>query len=537
MFGFRTKKKLAAITAGIKQDVLQSQEFRERQARIDYLHVVARHYEAYSAESRRKNWYTLSGDADTEREYQLPMIRARARLMADNEAKCAGLIHKEITNTIGPRFTVQAMFPSDVQEELNVDDAAAGLIADQAERYWKEKVARPGNKDLDWRHLRTFLQYMRLAYRHYKVDGECFARFAYAEGRSIPFRMQIIEPECVGNPPSRQTSANIKNGLQFNAAGELEGFWVATTYGGMNYEFVPVTNGLGLPQMVYLSDPNRETASRGMPWLAPVLEVVDKQSDWKSSELRAKQVRADIALIWNTKSPDVTQQLMEGDSGITGGTTEKGDREVNWPKGQVFHGEKGDEAVVVDSDAPGSNYQSFVDSLDRDIGNGIGRSFERVSNNYGAANFSATRVSGVEDEIETEIEFELFSETILEAIWQWAMFAKSVSASEPLYRYLTPRFQRYVKPKWDPQVDASAATERLTNGTSSLVEEAASLGRDWQQVQDNAILVEKREADERKRNGLGPKPDKSIDATVDGKIKKALASQSEPAGKGAANAG
>lgn len=373
---------------------------------------------------------------------------------------------------------------------------------------------------------------MRLAYRHYKVDGECFVRFAYAEGRSIPFRMQIIEPECVGNPPGKQSAANIRNGLQFNAAGELEGFWIATTYNGMNYEFVRVANELGLPQMVHLYDPGRETAGRGMPWLTPVLETIDRQADWKNSELRSKQVRADIAIIWNTNNPDAAESIAQSDSGITGGTAEKQSREVNWPKGQVVHGEKGDQAVVVDSTAPGSNYEPFVASLDRDIGNGIGRSYERVSNNYGAANFSATRVSGIEDEIETEIEFEVFSESVLEAIWQWAMWAKSVIAAEPLFRFLTPRFQRYVKPKWDPQVDASAATERLANGTSSLMEECSALGRDWQQVQDNVLTVEKREADERKRAGLGPKPDKSIDASVDGKIKKAMAAKTDAAAAG-----
>lgn len=515
---------------------LNSREREQRLRANSMLLNQVRHYQSAVESRRRPGWDIFSLSADAEAVNVLPTIRSRARLMSDNDPKAGGLVHKDVVNTIGPRFSVQARIPERTRRLAGIDESRAKEIVTQAEEYWRDVVAVPGNMDVDWRRLRSFLAYVHLMFRHVKVDGGLFLRFIFKPGgsRTIPFACRIIEPECIGTPPKLQGAKNIRSGLEFNGDGELVAFYVANQHpgdilgSGLSYERVPVRNELGLPQMVFYFNPNRETASREMPWMQRILVLLNDVADYKDSELQRKKMEADIAWYCKLNDPDAAQDAFEGDSafGNPDGQTLKRSQ-VTHPKRQIQYLEANEEIDVVDADRPGSNYQPFLDSHDRDIGQGVGRSFERVSNNYGSANFSATRVSGIEDYVEHETEFALFAPVVFNAMWQWAMWALSVEVGDPSCRLVQPSWQRYIKPSWSPGDDADAATERMTNLTSSLVEECGALGRDWETVVENAIRVERYRREARQREGL---PDEqaqseSIDQAVEGKVKDALKQQ------------
>jgi len=501
------------VRSKIKKEVLQSLDVREREQRMVAQNFIMRHFQSSNESRRRPGWDMFSLSADAELLHVLPTMRARSRLLVDNDAKAGGLVLKEISNVIGPSISVQAKIPPSYLKAQPLQSERVKDVIDNAEYFWREKVAKAGSKDLDWRRTRTFLQYMRLAFRHAKVDGGVFLRFSGAVGRSIPFQCRIIEPECIGTPPSLQNRDNIVGGIQFKSSGELDGYWVAMKHpyglaGSIEYEFVSARNEFGLPQMVFFFDPHRESASREIPWLQRALVLLNDVADYKDSELQRKKLEADIAWFFKLNNPDKAQTTMEGDTAFGGDNTNTSKRStVANPKRLVHYLEQNEDLQVVNSDRPGANYEKFLISHDRDIGLGIGRSFERVSNNYGAANFSATRVSGIEDFVEYEIEFNLFAESILTPIWEWAMWALSMSLGDPVYRQVEPRWQRYVKPSWDPNNDADAAVKRMEGNVQSVVEEAGKIGADWETVQDNKLKAELREQEERKRLGLEAKSD------------------------------
>jgi capsid protein len=311
---------------------------------------------------------------------------------------------------------------------------------------------------------------------------------------------------------------DIKSGIQFAPNGELQGFWVARehpggfTTGATEYDFVPSINAMGLPAMVFYFDPCRESASREIPWLHRALALINDSGDYKDSELKRKQMEADIGIILKLNDPASIQDQMEADTTF-GNADDNGSQvkkvassQVPWPKRQVFHLEANESADVVNADRPGEYYEPFLRSHDRDIGMAVGRSFERASNNYGAANFSATRVSGIEDNVEYETEFRMFSEGLLVADWEWTMWGLSIETANPIFRMVEPRYQRYIKPSWDGLRDAKASTERIMSGISSVPAEAAGIGHDWEEQQDQQLRFERREEDERERLGLDKKP-------------------------------
>lgn len=527
-------------------------ELREREQRIKVGDMMIRHLTAASESRRRPGWDTFSLSADAEVLHLLPILRSRARLMADNDAKAGGLIHKEITNTIGPRFTVQAKVPGHVKRKYGLTDQACAEMVVRAEEYFRDRVANPSSRDFDWKRMRIFHSYIRLMFRHFKTDGGLFVRYMFKTGRSIPFSARIVEPECIGTPPQFSGDPRVVGGLRFSADYELEGFYVALAHpGGIGsvangYEFVPVRNAFGLPQMVFHFDPHRETSTREIPWLHKVLVLLNDVADYKDSELQRKKLEACIGVFVKLNDPDAVKSMLEVDSDFSDGSSSStGRSSVDWPKNQIHYLEKNESIETVDPNRPGNQYVPFLDSHDRDIGNGIGRSFERVSNNYGAANFSATRVSGIEDYVEHETEFRLFAPSVFTPIWDWSMWALSLEEGNPLYRFVECEWQRYIKPSWDPESDADAASERLANGTSDRYEEAAMRGRDVEDVIRASVRAEVFERDERARAGLPDKTETAptLDSAVDEKIGTALqakekkaASEKQPEEKGGDNA-
>jgi len=517
-----------------EDQVVNSLEIREREQQLRSKEItsalVKRHLLSATEDRRRPNWNALSLAADPETLNLLPMIRSRARLLADNDPKASGLIHKEKTNTIGPRFTVQAHVPAQLRRDLEIDEVRSKELTVRAEEFWNERIARDGNMDYDWRRFRSYMMYTRLKYRHFRVDGAVFVRYLFKKNRSIPFAARIIEPECIGTPPGLQGDPLVKGGLEFRKDGELRGFWVCVQHpgellgGSSDYEFVPVRNEFGLPQMVMFFNPNRETSSRELPWLQSVLTLMNDSADYKDSELQRKKKEADIAHYITLNDPDAMQAEFESDSFGNSGTTKTGQRsQIDSPKNEVYYLEKNEGIKVVDPKRPGAIYKPFLQSIDRDIGMGVGRSFERVSNDYGAANFSATRVSGIEDFVEYETAFTEFAEVCLQADWEWAMWALALESGEPLFRSIRSSWQRYIKPSWDPMKDANAQGERLENKVLSLVEECAALGKKWETVQDNHLLVEQREQQRRQVMGMSPVPaEASLDDVLDKKLKKTL---------------
>lgn len=521
-----------------RKEAETSVDIKERLQRIEANNMMmsqVRHFQSANENRRRPDWNVFSLSGDMEAANKLPIIRSRSRLMVDNDAKASGLIHKEVINTIGPRFSVQANIPKRTQKKVGLSDDKVKQLIEDAEEYWRDVVAEPGNKDLDWRRYRSFLSYIHLMFRHSKIDGGLFVRFIYKpySDRTIPFACRIIEPECIGTPPKMLGIQNIRNGLEFSNDGELVAFHVATKHPGdlnafgIEYERVPVRNEFGLPQMVFFFSPNRESSSREMPWLQSTLTLLNDVADYKDSELQRKKMEADVAWFCCLNDPDATKEAYESDTafGNSGGSNiNRSEGKINHPKRQIQYLETNEKIEVLDADRPGSNYQAFLDSHDRDIGQGIGRSFERVSNNYGAANFSATRVSGIEDAVCHETDFSLFAPVILKAIWEWSMWSLAIETGDPGYRYLMSNFHRYIKNSWDPESDADAASERIANETSSLVEECNMMGRDVNTVIENRMRVEALKREARKKYGLpeSPENDKSIDAAIDSKVTAAI---------------
>jgi lambda family phage portal protein len=494
--------------------------------RRDLPALLTRSIQSAMEDRRRPNWNMFGLFEHGDMTQHLPMLRHRSRLLKINDDTARGLIKKDVTNVIGPGFSVQAYFPNQLlrQQGLSADKPYIEELTSLAEEFFKESVF--SSMDFDEQRTRTYLQTARMRFDAFKTDGEVFTHYRLADNRSLPFCMNIIPPDSVDSPPSLLSDKHCKRGVQFLEDGSLEGYWVCSANrASQNFKLITPSNSLGLPRIRHYFDPEQPSMARGLPWLTTVILALNDISDYLDSELQTKIVEACVALIVQSENPTEMEEAMRADPTLSAGydssTSNTNPRMNQWPKKQIHYLNKGEEIKQVEWNRPGSTFEPFLNELKRRIGNGVSRSFERVSNNYGAANFSATRVSGIEDNVEYESEFNLFSTVVLNPDWEWAMWAAAIEYGEPLLRFCRPRWQRYIKPSWDELKDAKAATERIDNGTSDQRKEAARIGNDIDAVIDNRIDVEKRLKAKKKEAGLADNAgEPSLDAAMDAKLKK-----------------
>lgn len=455
--------------------------------------------------------------------HDLLQLMDRARLLVLEDGTSAGLLGRDVIDVVGPGFRVDAELPLTAQRRLGLegDEQRIRSLTDTAEAFWRDRVA--SGSALDARGTRSYLQLTQLRYRQFKTDGNLFTRYRLRD-RDLPFCLEFIPPENLATPPQRAGDDRLDHGIESTADGEVIRYWFREPARG-RFRAYPRRNELGLPELVHLYQPLRDEIPLGLPWFTPVLLLLADTSDYLDSELQTKRLEADVALFVRSKYPDDWATALGSDPGLIGGQSSASSSDgtdttdpKRWPKRQIWRGRENDELTQVKWDRPGSTFEPFVQTQQRSIGAGLNRSFERVSNNYGAANFSATRVSGIEDDLALLVEFTLFSEVCLAADWQWAMWAAAVETGEPALRHLRPTWQKHVKRSWDGLRDAKEATERLTNQTSSVPLEVAKTGHNYEQVQDQQVKAEQRLREKRAAAGLdqgADPPDQNAEETDD----------------------
>lgn len=474
--------------------------------------VVNRQLESAMEDRRRPYWnmFELFSNPDNITR-NIPITRHRSRLLYVNDAIARGVINKDVSNVIGPGFSVQARIPWLIQRQYGLSEERLKDITDLAENYFFEKVIN--SKSYDKNGMLDYFQMVRLKYKTFRIDGNVFSRYELRDGHDLPFCCSIIPTECIKNPLGY--SENCRDGLQFGSDGMVQGYWVEEKKNTHRYVMLPVKNKLGLPETVHYFNPEMVGINVGLPWLTAAMLLINDKSDYLNSELQSKIVEADVALVIQSQKPGEMEAAMQSSLAQNPGGGGENQKISAWPKKQVLYVNKGEEVKTVNWSRPGNTFEPFMNHISRAIGSAIGRSFEFVSNNYGAANFSATRVSGVEDALEFLCDFNFFANSAITPDWYWAMWSAALELNEPLLAYCMPDWQKFVKESWDQVKDAQAAAMRIQNGTSNKPLEAAKLGRDYEAVMEGKAKAEKAEEEYRKEIGLTNEEVEEDDSTDD----------------------
>jgi lambda family phage portal protein len=258
-----------------------------------------------------KRWRPAQGSADADTLPDLGELRARTRDLERNVPLAAGAIATKGTNVVGTGLTLQACLDHDY---LGMTEEAADAWERNAEREWQLAC-----RSIDFTSVQDFADLQYLAFRSADQSGDLFAvrRYRKDAGDVYGTKLQLVEADRVSNPGGLGDSAalvaganTIAGGVEVNADGVPVAYHVTNRHPGgispkaLTWARVPARSPDGRRLVIHLFERTRPDLTRGVPYLAPVIELIKQLGDFTDAEVRAAVLTSYITWFIQTELPD-----------------------------------------------------------------------------------------------------------------------------------------------------------------------------------------------------------------------------------------
>lgn len=433
-------------------------------------------------------WQAGSGDADSSVLLDLPLLRARSRDLLRNCALAAGVIHTVCTHVVGTGLQLQVRI--DISR-LGLSDAAADNWAAHVESefaLWADSPECSLTRNL------TFSDCQELVFRSSLESGDCFVLMPTVARAGCPYdlRLQIIEADRVCNKDHAPDSPTLAGGVQKDASGAPIAYHILDSHPGSSRKDGQKTTWRVIPaygtqsgrrNVLHLYRSLRPGQTRGIPYLAPVIESFKQLGAYCDAEVMAAVVSALLTVF--VKTP-------EGDTGlarVSRATREKNGYSLG--NGTVVNLAEGEEVSTVAPGRPNAAFDPFVQALLRQIGVALELPFEVLIKHF-TASYSAARAALLEAGYFFTARRAWLAQHFCQAVYEeWLTHAICLGRIQaPGFLSGDPALRAaYCGAVWignafgqiDPLKEIAAAKGRIELGVSSLAREAASLsGIDWE---------------------------------------------------------
>lgn len=454
-------------------------------------------------------WQPGGGDADADTVASLPELRNRSRDLVRNSPVAAGALETDASHVVGTGLTLQARIDATT---LGMDDDAAAEWQRGTEAlfaWWAESLYADAFGE------QNFYELQDLAYRSARESGDSFALLAGKERPEWPFRLalQIIEADRVSNPQLAADTEAMVQGKERDATGDFVAVHVCNRHPGSGYntagtkwERIPVRGASGRRNILQLYRKRRPGQTRGVPELAPIIELVKQMTRYSEAEVDAAVNSAAMA-VFTKMDPEAFQDLFEPDaqSAIIN-QAKSWDGTLN--KGAAINLLPGEDVTVPTPGRPNPNFEPFFNGVLQQVGMALDIPHEVLTKRF-QSSYSAARAALLAFWRSVRIRRSWlaarFCQPVYEEFLSDAVALGLVSApgffADPMIR------RAWSCAQWagdgpgalDPLKEAQAARERMDIGITTLPEEIVAYdGGDWEQKH----AISTRVKDERVEAGL-----------------------------------
>lgn len=461
----------------------------------------ARYDAAKTNPDNRKHWANADGlsanaanSADVRR-----VLRNRARYEDDNNSYASGLTGDRANETIGtgPRLQLaipESYFDPDFQRRVRVADPEG--MAREVERKWQQ-----------WCRAVNLLDKLLVMDESETRDGESFAikviNPAVADGVQLDLR--VYEADQVATPDLDAGNPEAVDGIRFDANGNPSEYHFLDRHPGdtqawstwaSSYRKIPAR------QVIHWFKPKRPGQARGIPGFTSSLPLWAILRRYTLASLSTAEIQA--RLVGFIESENTLADGEADDDEACGG-----DR-IEFDGVSFMTLDANQKAKAIAPTQPAPEYPGFKGEILTEAGRAINAPRNVSRGSSADYNYSSGRLDQQGWHRAIRIRRERWELIALDGLFaEWLRLALLIPGYLPAD--LPPVASWHQRWRWpafasiDPVKDASAATERIDNGTSSLDRECAELGDDWEEVQDQRLREEARETRRRKELGLGPK--------------------------------
>ncbi|OGP69681.1 MAG: phage portal protein [Deltaproteobacteria bacterium RBG_13_58_19] len=444
----------------------------------------------------RSDWI-LGQTQTTPSSWELQVLRNRSRDLNCNDPVASGATETMATNIVGRGLRPQSRLRAEI---LGISEDRARELQRQAEFIWQTWTpwADSGNR-LDFDELQF------LALRKVVEDGEIIALPVMAEEPWRPIRraVELIEVDRL-MPGAGGSQTIISQGVELGTRGEPVAYWLAPfdPKTGMAGEpkRIEARDKQGRPRVLHIFRTSRPGQLRGVPFFAPVLTYFKDLADYLEAEVVAARVAACLAVFITKTNP-----YLAGSQVATGMETNTGARVQGIEPGLVSYLALGEDIKVVDPKRGGETFSSFVEGILRIIGVALGLPYELLVKDFSKTNYSSARAALLEGRRMFINWRSWFAARFCQPLWDLVLeeaFLRGQFDAPKFYDFRS----EYARALWigggwgwvDPVKEVQSSKMAIDYNLSTLAEEVAGQGRDWEEV----LEQKKREQDRIAELGL-----------------------------------
>ncbi len=254
-----------------------------------------------------RGWSVSKGSPDQEVLPELDTLRARARDLYRNNPIAKGAIKNQTASVIGSGLKLQP----------RVDRKFLGLTDEQADQ-WESDVEREfllwaDSNYCDAAKRCDFYELQELALKTVLNSGEVFILLPTKSESGNPYdlRLQLIEGDRIGNPLINPLDdQKLRGGIEVDDWGAPVAYWVASSYPSeyssfAQYKRVRAVGSSGRINVIHLYEQERPGQRRGLPYLAPVIDVLKNLTRYSDSVLQRAIIQSYLTVFIRSETGEV----------------------------------------------------------------------------------------------------------------------------------------------------------------------------------------------------------------------------------------
>ncbi len=448
------------------------------------------------------NWNPFPGSADNDLLPELGTMMSRSRDLGRNNGLMAGGLQTLRDNVVGATLRLSA----------TPDYRLLGWTRDQAREWgnFTEAKFRTWFDTTECDAARTLngLGMTLQAFGGSMLNGDAVGLPLWLPrgGAAWSTRIQLVEADRLATPLELMHRQDIRGGIKFDTHGAPVSYCILRQHPGdllsirssmQDYEVVPAYTPWGRRRVIHLHDKERTGQSRGRPVVSSVMAEFHMAGKYASNELQASLANSLVAAFLESDMDQSEVQAVFGkDLGDTWGDFMRRKPNVRHMEGAaILPLPPGAKLNSFSPGRPNPSFEAFMLASLRSIAAGMNMPYELLVKDFSKTNYSSARASLLEAWRYFNGRRRWLTDYWLRPLYElWleeAVNAGQIEAPgfyENKYAYTRARFIFGGRGWVDPVKDASASQIRMSGNVSTLEQECAEQGLDYEEVLDQRAL-------------------------------------------------
>ena len=432
------------------------------------------------------SWNAVDGSADNVTLPDLPALRQRSRDLMRNAPLATGAISTVVTNVVGTGLKVQSHLDREILKPFFNSEEEFDAFERHAERIFRNWAE---NQDCDITRCQTFSEIQNLILRSALESGDIFIlkRCVQRPNKTIDLALQIIEADRVANADYKADSSTLAGGVEMDSDGAPIAYFICNQHPEdyqnqqeKKFTRIPAFDKYGNRQVYHIFNRIRPGLTRGVPYLAPVIESLKQLDRYTEAEIMSAVISAMFTVFVKSEDEEGLAPMTPLDE--SHGRRDDGDYKL--APGAILDLQPGENIEIADPKRPNQAFDPFVQAILRQVGVALELPFEILIKHF-TASYSAAQAALVEawkffsarrKWLATQLCQPVYEMVISEAV------AKGILKAPGFFTNSTIR-SAYLGAEWigpprgqiDQLKEVRAANTRVTMGISTLAEETAML--------------------------------------------------------------